>query len=116
MAVTVGGTSITFNDATTQTTAAVNATTANVLAATAGATAGAVGTYAFLRPANTTTYAAGSTLAGSSLRYNGALNAAEAVVYITSDGTTVSGTWRCMGHRQLPQNADQASTLWLRIS
>jgi hypothetical protein len=96
--------------------------TTDVLNATAGASVGAVGTYAFLRPANTTTYSAGSTLAGSSLRYNEGITGGNNMSSI--DGATPSGTWRAMGHRQAQQfisgegtsASSSAATLWLRIS
>jgi hypothetical protein len=125
MPITVAGTSITFNDSTTQSTANnTPANTTNVLAATAGATVGAVGTYAFLYD---TTLAAntgrtpGATLAGSSLRYIG-------VPYL--DGrrgefaTTPlpSGTWRLMGYSYGNGGCfcggliDGRASLWLRIS
>lgn len=77
MAITVSGTSITFNDGTTQTTAGGAPTTAQVLSATAGASAGAVGTYAIRWAANTS-WTAGSTVAGSTV------------------ATGLSGTWRAM--------------------
>ena len=87
-----------------------------VLSRTAGADVGAVGTYAFLRPTVIATYAAGSTLAGSSLRYQAAPSSGAATAM---DGGTPGGTWRCMGHRQAADSGGssaEASTLWLRIS
>jgi hypothetical protein len=97
-------------------------TTQQVLDATAGASVGAVGTYAFLRPANTTPYSAGSTLAGSSLRYSLGITGGNNMTSI--DGATPSGTWRAMGHRQArvsvpgepTQDSGNGATLWLRIS
>jgi hypothetical protein len=101
MAVTINGTSgITFNDATTQSTSALN-----VIAA---ATAGAVGTYVvgfqtFDNPA------IGSTTAGSNIRG-----------WRSQDGIynpSLSGTWRHMGLQLNGANATGAGpTLWLRIS
>lgn len=79
MTITVSGTTLTFNDATTQTTAATAAgivTTNNVLSATSSATSKAVGTYASTIT-NFTNYSAGTNYAGSSI------------------GLSV-GTWRCM--------------------
>lgn len=112
MAVTVGGTSITFNDGTTQTTAAGGApTTAQVLNATAGASVGAVGTYAILRTETTTgaLQNPGATRAGSTLRYteaSGSVNAG-----------TPAGTWRLMGGSyDLGVGYSQATSVWLRIS
>ena len=92
-----------------------------VLARTAAATHGAVGTYAFLRPDNNTAYAPGSTLAGSSLRYSGALRLVETGAGTTqsaSDDATPAGTWRCMGNRSGGGGTlnSSTSTLWLRIS
>jgi hypothetical protein len=92
-------------------------TTAQVLTATAGASVGAVGTYAFLRPNNATTYSAGSTLAGSNMFYNGGLTSAGG--NSMSDGASPAGTWRCMGHRSAFNQygvVTFAATLWLRIS
>jgi hypothetical protein len=98
-------------------------TTADVLAATAGAAVGAVGTYAFLVTSNSTSYAPGATLAGSSLRYAGAGYSDPGVDGGTigtggSTGTTVSGTWRCMGRSFYTAAGlvQQGMTLWLRIS
>lgn len=126
MPVTISGTNgVTFNDSTTQSTAATAPTTAQVLSATAGASVGAVGTYAYLQPATTTTYAAGSTLAGSSLRY------ANSQSYVTQGGYggailyyvsgTPSGTWRLMGYCVGVYSEGSGATIskpsvWLRIS
>jgi hypothetical protein len=88
-------------------------TTSQVLAATAGAAVGAVGTYAFLRPENSTQYDAGATLAGSSLRYSGALTSASGNQ--RSVGTP-SGTWRIFGARGNNSANDFSASLWLRIS
>jgi len=90
-----------------------------VLARTAGASVGAVGSYAFL---NRLTVAAvnpvpsitpGQTLSGSSLRYADADN--------NQSGTSLAGTWRCMGFSLatfdgLTSNTSFRPTLWLRIS
>lgn len=77
MAVTVSGTSITFNDATVQSTAATAPTTAQVLNATAGASAGAVGAYA-TRVLTGGTWSIGSTVSGNLVN------------------SSLSGTWRAM--------------------
>jgi len=116
----LNGTGITFNDATTQSTAATAAalvTTNNVLSATAGASAGAVGTYAFLLQVSHTTRNAGDTLAGSSLRYasgasywNGTVNRASG---------TPAGTWRLMGYIVAYSTGCEVNSepsVWLRIS
>jgi hypothetical protein len=120
MSVTVGGTSITFNDGSVQSTAAGAPTTAQVLSATAGASVGAVGTYAHL----TTTgqaVAVGATIAGSSLRYsldglwlNMCGSWATANPGLTPFSSAPSGTWRCMGFAS--NNVLYNHTLFLRIS
>ncbi len=81
MAITISGTTVTYNDNST--------TTTNTPNATAALSAGAVGSYAMLfYPANNTTRAEGFTIAGSSLRYSN-----------TSQlpGNTPGGSWRLMG-------------------
>ena len=102
-------------------------TTAQVLAATAGASVGAVGTYAFLSAATSTLYSAGSTAAGSNLRYAGMAfddpmtgSAGGNSTGARASGTP-SGTWRCMGFStNLRTNTGEAggsgATVWLRIS
>lgn len=96
MAVTVSGTSITFNDATVQTTAASTPSTAF----------GDVGTYAVLLITVNTNLATGATIAGSSLRYNYTGNSSNSFgapfvggrsrssVNYDGGGTALSGTWR----------------------
>lgn len=96
-------------------------TTTQVLSATAGASLGAVGTYAFLsRPAfSVTTSTAGTTYAGSSLRYAGAISQ-----YSTGSGASISGsapagTWRAMGYANSQffcGTTWENGTLFLRIS
>ena len=119
MAVTVSGTSITFNDATVQTTAATAPTTAQVLNATASASTGAVGSYAFLAPtfgSRTSVTSNGNTRAGSNLNYYGVSGG---TVFSTT-GSTVAGTWRNLGANS--SNQDQygnwlvCACVWLRIS
>lgn len=90
-----------------------------VLARNAGASVGAVGTYAFLLD-NTlnATNAAGSTKAGSSLRYAGVGTDTDLIPLAIVNSGTPSGTWRCMGYSAkapLASNGNGA-TLWLRIS
>lgn len=126
MTITVGGTAITFNDGTTQTTAAGAPTTTQVLNATAAAAVGAVGTYAFLGETTTTTTAAGGTRAGSALRYvgvsrqnNGWQNTNVATLSSVQGPSTPAGTWRAMGHNFSGTSACvllYGATLWLRIS
>jgi hypothetical protein len=91
-------------------------TTDQVLAAIAGASLGAVGTYAWLGTATSTTITAGSTWAGSDLRYAGTLSVSsysdDTAAAISS--TAPSGTWMAMGSAN---NATRrATTMFLRIS
>jgi hypothetical protein len=122
MSVTVRGGDILFNDGTTQSTANnLPANTTNVLNATAAASAGAVGTYGFFRDAvsSTHTYEAGTTLAGSNLRWAAAEFGSGA---LTSSNNAPSGTWRLMGYSNYfgGDYSTQARVLvlsvWLRIS
>ena len=118
MAVSANATTLIFNDATTQPTAAV-VSTSTVLSATAGASVGAVGSYALCIKTSTATLAAGNTLAGASLRYAGG-----ASTYGGSGGSTVflasgtpSGTWRLMGYIAAFCQGCQTfagASLWLR--
>jgi hypothetical protein len=91
-------------------------TTDQVLAATAGASVGAVGTYAYLgQPAlTTTTIVAGSTYAGSTLRYSGWYDNTE-TPNIRVVGGTPAGTWRAMGDVNIGGN-QRRLTMFLRIS
>lgn len=125
MTITVGGTSITFNDGTTQSTAAGAPTTAQVLSATAGASVGAVGSYAFLGPPGNTGYLPGATAAGSGLRYVAPVGYGTqscgyyAYAFVGNDprsGGTPAGTWRCMGLGLTSASGYGTPTLWLRIS
>ena len=95
-----------------------------VLARTAGASVGAVGTYAFLgRNAINSSFAPGSTTAGSNLRYVGIVvfnqiwSSSATIIEkpAISFNNTPSGTWRCMGHAAATSNTAAAS-VWLRIS
>lgn len=135
MPITISGTTVTFNDSSTQTT--------NVPNATAALSVGAVGTYAALTfTSNSTDRPPGTTVAGSSLRYvsfggfigNGptAAPGGEANVFRAGASPvfadTPSGTWRLMG--DLPVTSSPVPTpkgvqvqylynyasLWLRIS
>jgi hypothetical protein len=83
------------------------AATADVAGETAGLGTGEVGTYAFLAFSTPTTAAAGSTHAGSGLRYSRATG--------TASGGTPSGTWRLMGDTSNGSQEASAS-LFLRIS
>lgn len=107
MATVISGTTITFNDNSTQTT--------NVPNATAALSVGAVGTYAQLHYlGNTTERAAGFTVAGSSLRYAATLGN-------TSSTETPSGSWRLMGalhnYTASPKSTTTTNTsVWLRYA
>ena len=111
MAITISGTTLTYNDGSTDTTDTENTT--------AALSAGAIGSYAHLRyPANSTGRAAGFTIAGSSL------------FYATSDSNASAsgqpgGSWRLMG--ALPSyvvntpkggssTAQSFSCVWLRYA
>lgn len=105
---TINASGVTFPDNTTQSTAASAVTTSVVLNATAGASAGAVGAYHMMQTYTTTwsgVLAAGSTMAGSNLRY--------ASTYFAGD-TFASGTWRLMG--SLLAESANGPSVWLRIS
>jgi hypothetical protein len=98
-------------------------TAAQVGAATADLGAGSVGTYAFLYKAATGSQSLGSTLAGSGLRTSGVKDDQATSSVSTrvedSEGSTRSGTWKCMGHVSDPGPSDReyrTVTLWLRIS
>jgi hypothetical protein len=104
-----------------QTKQAITALTTSTVvgAATAGLTAGAVGSYLLGLPNNTTTYATGSTIAGSVLLPAGAQSqdGAPSTARVAGTGSAQAGTWRCMGTRSTTSGAiDNVATLWLRIS
>lgn len=112
MPTTLRNTDILFNDGSTQSTAATTPTTLY-----------AVGTYITGRPNNTTTYAANSTLAGSSL-----YSITTTTYWSSSNGWTESingsnytppspgvGTWRCMSIAR-SDSAFGMCGLWVRIS
>lgn len=124
MPITVTGSQITFNDATTQTTAAI-ISTSTILSATAGASAGDVGTYMIARRAGVVV-SFGSTTAGSGLTpisvMTGITNS-----YVPnsggafSGGAAQSGTWRCMSIASSDLSGSgsdviTSAALWLRIS
>ena len=88
-----------------------------VLARTAGAATGAVGTYSWLAQsaATTTNITAGTTYAGSGLRYFGYNGTPGGTVIASSYVGTPSGTWRAMGASDISATAVR-HTLFLRIS
>ena len=110
MAMTISGTTLTYNDGSTDTTDTENTT--------AALSVGALGSYALLKyVGNNAGRAAGFTIAGSSLHY------------VTSDSTGVysgqpGGSWRLMG--ALPTYVSNtpkgvatgytASSVWLRYA
>ncbi len=107
MPITISGSTVTFNDSSTQTT--------NVPNATAALSAGAVGTYAQLHyPGNGADRAAGFTIAGSSLRYAATLGN-------TSSTSAPPGSWRLMGALHTytinPKASARTDTsVWLRYA
>ena len=112
MATVISGTTITFNDNSTQTT--------NVPNETAALAVGALGSYAQLKyPGNLAARSEGFTIAGSSLRYYNA-NDKQA-----NDGGTPSGSWRLMGYlgsyevpggKAPPTTAYATTSVWLRYA
>jgi len=107
MAITISGTTVTFNDSSTQ--------TKNVPNSTADLSVGGVGTYAFLNyPGNNAARSAGFTIAGSSLNYAG-----EAATTLTGSGSP-GGSWRLMGALtaySVPKGTTYTSaSVWLRYA
>jgi hypothetical protein len=97
--------------------------TAQVLTATAGASVGAVGTYAFARRTSITGTNTGDTVAGSALAYGAGTSGFAMTAYQgpqpsgSPGGSTLSGTWRCMGHAPtFSAGTIVVATLFLRIS
>lgn len=111
MGITVSGTAITFNDGTTQSTAATVPTTLY-----------AVGTYVIGRPYNNTVYSVNSTLAGSSLYatppgsyWNGG-SIIDGITGAFPVATLVNvGTWRCVSPTGT-SGSNASVGLWVRIS
>ena len=94
-------------------------TTAVILAATAAASGGDVGTYIYANTNNSTAYALGATIAGSSLLPTGSqcTDSGPATARISGNGAAPAGTWRCMGERSTSSGVvTTVATLWLRIS
>ena len=88
--------------------------TANVGTATSGLSASAVGSYAMLGARSNFSQSNqrdfGGTLGGSNLEPRSAGG-------YQSDENTVSGTWRCMGHKAgFNNDLHNSTTMWLRIS
>lgn len=126
MSVTVGGTSITFNDGTTQTTAATGgvASLNGQTGAITNTSLYAIGSYVTGRPANSTFYSANSTVAGSSL-----YNTGPSVYYYATGQTYTAngpcsqagqtlvntGSWRCVSAAANEGNYSN-SGLWVRYA
>lgn len=117
MTITVGGTSITFSDGTTQSTAASTPTTLY-----------AIGTNIIGRPQNTTSYAVNSTVAGSSLyacSTTSNWNSGGPWERAGSSGTNLvptaslvnTGTWRALSPASSGFSGSQGyPAIWVRIS
>ena len=136
MAITVSGTTITFNDATTQTTAAGAAPTAgNGITVTSGVIAlgnptdSSVGTYTIAYPTQgngqSTDYTIGTTIAGSSLRsagpgYAGSYTSITPQFSLPNVSAGLSGTWKsCARVRNFLNyccNTEINATLWIRTA
>jgi hypothetical protein len=85
----------------------------------ASTTAGAVGTYAWLGSNGVQTFSAGSSYAGSGLRYAGAGQYGwgfTGTAYSTTRGGTPAGTWRAMGSCGTGYSTVSPSTIFVRIS
>jgi len=114
MAVTVSGTSITFNDATVQSTAASVPTTAY-----------AIGGYVIGRPLNLLNYAVNATVAGNSLYATSSGQGTADVGYGSAGWISLNvsvlinvGSWRCVSPSANPAgytNTRQAG-LWVRYA
>lgn len=100
---------------------AAQAITARVGTATAALTYGSVGTYTYVASSGTiagsTTLASpGATVAGSSLVAAGPY-AMEGTPGYSMHGSTLSGTWRCMGYaHNTSASARRVGSIFLRIS
>ena len=134
MGISISGTTLTFNDSTTMTTAATSTSTAE----------GAVGTYGIymMGAASGPNVAYGATVAGSSLRYNYSVNNTNETIFTNRSstrnqdyrtnatygggGTSLSGTWRRMSsggdvYTNIPFDGENyynvyATALYVRIS
>lgn len=85
---------------------------------------GNIGSLCFAtRSTGLTTVAAGSTLAGSSLQpcgveevYNDTTGLPDSPYFAITGGSTLNGTWRCLGTHPATFAVNQGATLWQRIS
>jgi hypothetical protein len=114
MAITISGTTLTYNDGSTDTTDTENTT--------AALGAGAIGSYAQLYyPGNAAARAAGFTIAGSSLLYG----ATASGITVNAGLGTPPGSWRLMGAlpsvtSPVPKGGSvtsyTATSVWLRYA
>lgn len=78
--------------------------------AQSGHSVGGVGSYALAGQVSSTARSAGGAISGSHLRYAAAASG-------TNDyGSSLPGTWRCMGDIGVVNSQFSGSTLWLRIA
>jgi hypothetical protein len=134
MAITVSGTTLTFNDSTTQTTAGLTSAVTSVATGNglSGGTITTTGTLVIAAPSNASvgayaicafptsssgTYTPGSTQAGSGARQNTITSVAAA----NGNNPGYTGTWRCCGYAPLSYDCGNGqninyNTLWVRIS
>jgi len=128
MPITVSGTTITFNDATTQTTAGITSAVTSLNGSTGAITNTGfnnIGSYSCGRGAAGTGYSPGATLAGSSLAQisvdnQGPFNAMQSDIgVLVGSNRGQTGTWRAMaasGGFSNEGTSYTASNLWVRIS
>jgi hypothetical protein len=127
MPISMNNTTLTFNDGTTQTTAAVAGGVTSLNGQTGAITNTnlyAIGSYVCGRTQNGTTHAVNSTIAGSSL-YSAALgtfwngtNAWDNYIYGGSFAASLvnTGTWRCTSAAHGSGGTAGSNGLWVRIS
>lgn len=125
MAMTMSGTTLTYNNGTTQTQPFDASSLQNQIA---GSATGSVGTYAFLSLTSfsTQTFVQNGTISGSlsGYHYPGFLRQSTGTVntdlshtsWITAGSTPTSGTWRRMGSIADSINRQWKGTLFLRVS
>ena len=131
MPITVSGTQITFNDATTQSTAGITSAVTSLNGQTGAITNtnyGSIGSYSpgTIASINNASYNPDSTIAGSSLRRRTTVSggdnwfsAFDAFQPASAANPGFTGTWRAMGYskNQSPGYTDSCgANLWVRIS
>lgn len=117
---------ITFGDSTTQTTAAVAGVTSlnGQTGAITNTTYGAIGSYCVAAGATNTIYAAGATIAGSSLVHENNNTTTARAIWLDTNGSVssmnLSGTYRAMNrvgnYANIVGGTGYVPTLWVRIS